>query len=271
MDLERYLQRVGYNGSLEPTLDTLHRLTAAQAQSIPFENIDVLLGRPIRLEPDALYRKLVLDHRGGYCFEQNGLLMEVLWRLGFQVRPLSARVRLGTPDRQVVVARSHLVLEVQVDDRCWITDVGVGSASLTCALRLVADQEQSTPHDVRRLQYQGDRWYHQVRRSGAWVDVYEFTGEAMPWIDRVMANWYTSTHPDSSFRRELKVAIARADGGRETLHNHELVRRERDGSAHVSDISDPDRLLDVLRERFGIDLPAGMRFALGERTAHSSM
>lgn len=257
IDLDGYFKRIGYQGARAPTVEVLHAITRAHAQAIPFENVDVLLGHPIELAPAALYRKLVVARRGGYCFEQNGLLLEVLTRLGFKVQPLSARVRLGTTNRSIDLPRTHLLLEVQLDGQPWITDVGVGSASLTCALRLVADVEQPTPHEPRRLARADGKWYHQIKRGGVWVDVYEFTGESMPLIDRAIANWYTSTHPQSKFRRDLLVALAQPDGRRVTLHNNEWARYTKDGTVERKDVSAPGRLLAALRENFGIALPAG--------------
>lgn len=240
-------------------LDTLHGITRAHAQAIPFENVDVLLGRRIELAPDALYRKLVVAQRGGYCFEQNGLLLEVLTRLGFDVHPLSARVRVGTTYRSVDLPRTHLLLKVRINDAYWITDVGVGAASLTRALRLKASVEQVTPHDRRRLQHVAHKWYHQILRGGDWQDVYEFTGEEMPLIDRMVGNWYTSTHPDSKFRKNLTAALAQPDGGRVTLHNHTLTQYDTHGRVEHTDLSKPQELLAALRAHFGIDLPAGTR------------
>ncbi len=262
MDLDRYFRRIGYTGPTTPTAATLHALTRAHAQSIPFENVDVLLDRPIRLGPDALYRKLVLAHRGGYCFEQNGLFLEVLRDLDFEARPLRAAVRIDEPDRSVPTGHTHLALEVRLDGESWLTDVGFGSSSLTRALRLVPDIEQVTPHDTRRLVQADGRWFHQILHGGTWTDVYAFAGESMPLSDRRIANWYTSTYPDSKFRHELMVAIALPDGGRATLHNHQLTLREADGSVRQRSIAGMPALLDVLRERFGIDLPTGTHFEL---------
>src|SRR5699024_2188846 len=151
-----------YDGPREPSVAVLHALTRAHTQSIPFENIDVLRGEPIRLELPSLYRKLVTARRGGYCFEQNGLFMAVLRAFGFTVRPLRAGVRLGEPDRSVAVGHTHMALEVNAEQRLWIADVGVGSASLTQALRFEVDTEQSTPHEPRRLVHADNRWFHQV-------------------------------------------------------------------------------------------------------------
>lgn len=259
VDLDGYFERIGYTGPHTASIDTLHAITRAHAQSIPFENIDVLLGRRIELAPAALYEKLVVAQRGGYCFEQNGLLFEVLTQLGFEVRPLSARVRVGVTDRDVNLPRTHLLLEVRIGDTGWITDVGVGAASLTRALRLEADTEQVTPHDRRRLQHVAGKWYHQILRDGVWQDVYEFTGETMPLIDRIVGNWYTSTHPDSKFRKNLAVALARPDGGRVTLHNNTLTRYGNEGPVEHMDVSAPEALRTALRAHFGIHVRADSR------------
>lgn len=258
-DLEPYFDRIDYHGSREPTLQVLHALTRAHAQSIPFENIDAFLGRPIRLDLESVFHKLVVSSRGGYCFEQNGLFMHVLTRLGFHVRPLRAAVRLGVTDRSLDVKHTHLLLEVRIDGETWLTDVGVGAASLTAALRLAADIEQTTPHDLRRLDRGNDRWYHQIRHGEAWVDVYEFDGSLMPLPDRVVANWYTSTCPDSKFRLNLFAARALPDGGRASLQNRVLTLRQADGTADTRILLDPDQLPDTLRKYFGIRLAEGTR------------
>lgn len=265
IDVGRYLERIGYDGPREPNVEVLHALTEAHTQSIPFENIDVLLGRPIRLETEALYRKLVVARRGGYCFEQNGLFMEMLLRLGFGVRPLSAGVRLAKPDRSMPVGYTHLILEVRLNGEAWLTDVGVGSTSLTRALRWTADTEQPTPHETRRLVQAAGRWFHQVLRGKKWVDIYEFTGATMPPIERTIASWYTSTHPDSTFRNSLSVALAGPEGRRTTLLNHALTLRQADGSTEKKTIADLDQLLKTLQNQFGIVLPPDTGFQLGRR------
>src|ERR1700704_2407859 len=106
-DLDAYFARIGYTGPRTPTLEVLQAITAAHTRSIPFENLDVLMGVPIHLEVDALFQKLVHGRRGGYCFEQNGLLFHVLGELGFHAVLLSARVRLLRP-RDFIPPRTHV-------------------------------------------------------------------------------------------------------------------------------------------------------------------
>lgn len=251
MDLDAYFERIDHHGSRAPTLAVLNAITRAHTTAIPFENLDVLLGRAIDLRPESLFDKLVSRRRGGYCFEQNGLLLWALERLGFAVVPISARVRIDRP-RDSIPPRTHVFLRVELEGESYLTDVGVGALSLTSALRLRHEGPQSTPHEPRRIAREGVRLFHQVGYGDAWHDVCEFTLEEMPFIDRVLGNWYTSAHPESHFKNRLIVARAADDGVRITLSNDELKVRDRDGRAHVTPIASHDHLLEVLAERFGL-------------------
>ena len=268
LNLDAYFARVGYRGPRIPSLDVLHALTAAHTQSIPFENLDVLLGRPIELDAPSLFRKLVTERRGGYCFEQNGLFLHVLGELGFDVEPLSARVRLQRP-RDYLPPRTHAFLRVTIDGEKWLTDVGVGGASLTSAIRFDTEGEQATPHEARRLIHEDGVSYHQIRYGSEWNDVYEYTEEQMPLIDRTVANWFTSAHPQSHFRNRLIAARALPDGRRLALLNRELNTRERNGTATTRVITLADELLTVLEESFGLHFPAGTRFGAAMEGDHA--
>lgn len=262
LDLDAYFARIGYDGPRTPTIKTLNGIASAHAQAIPFENLDVLLGRSISLEPETIFQKLVHQRRGGYCFEQNGLLLDVLRALDFKVVPISARVRWQQP-RDFTPPRTHLFLRVELDGESWLADVGVGGLSLTSAIRLIEDITQETPHETRRLVREDGRWFHQVLLSSEWADVCEFTLEEMPLIDRELANWFTSAHPQSHFRNRLLVARAAPYGVRHTLLNEELTIREADGHAHTRKLTSPDELISVLDEYFGLTFPPDTRFDRG--------
>ncbi|HEY4301666.1 MAG TPA: arylamine N-acetyltransferase [Candidatus Didemnitutus sp.] len=259
MDLPAYVDRVGLRLPLPPTVATLAALLAAHTRAIPFENLDVLLGREIRLDPDSLQRKLVRERRGGYCFEQNGLLLEVLRDLGFVAAPLSARVRLRQP-RDFMPPRTHLFVRVEIEGTTWLADAGIGSFSLTAPIRLVPDLAQTTPHETRRLVREGPLWFHQVRLGGEWQDVYDFTLEEMPPIDRELASWYTSTHPNSKFRLNLSVARADENGRRRSLLNREFTVRHPDGHGESRMLESPEDLRLCLAENFGLEFPGGTDF-----------
>jgi N-hydroxyarylamine O-acetyltransferase len=148
---------------------------------------------------------------------------------------------------------------VELEGDSWLADVGVGGLSPTAPLRLVPRVEQVTPHEPRRLVREDGRWFHQVWLGESWNDVCEFTLEEMPPIDREVANWFTSAHPQSHFRNRLLAARALDDGGRVTLLNRELTLRTRT-SADTTTVSDPDALLAVLSTHFALHFPAGTRF-----------
>lgn len=267
-DLSHYFERVAYRGPTAPTLANLDAIILAQLCHIPFENVDVLLGRSIDLDPARIEHKLLEQRRGGYCFELNTYFGHVLTALGFRVSSLAARVRLGP--RGVVAPRTHVFLRVELPEGPHLVDVGVGGLSPTSALRLELDSVQRIPHEPRRLVLEGE-WrglglrapdatlYHQVELDGTWQDVCEFTLEAMPELDREIGNWYTSAHPGSHFKNRLLVARA-TPRGRRTLLNRRFTRREPD-HVDVRDVATPAELVELLATEFDIQLPAGTRLS----------
>ncbi len=258
-DLDAYFARTGYTGPRTPTLATLHAVTLHHATSIPFENLDVLLGRGISLAPGAIFQKLVPDRRGGYCFEQNNLLLLVLRALGYRVTPIGARVRWQIP-RDVQPARTHLFLRAHLPEGDWLTDVGMGGASLTGAIPLEFDRELPTPHEPRRLVRDGDRMFHQLWTGTEWTDCCEFTLNEMFPIDCEVANWWTSASPASHFKGNVVIGRAGRDGTRKAVRGGEFThRRGAEILAHTAITSAP-QLLAILAEHFDLHFPAGTRF-----------
>lgn len=123
-EVEKYLERIGFEGPREVSLECLNRILVAHHRSVPFENIDVCdLDRPLDLSPDALFRKIVLEHRGGYCFELNGAFLYLLKALGFEVTPCYCRsIRNGA-----LGGISHRGVLVYLDGKTYFTDVGYGN------------------------------------------------------------------------------------------------------------------------------------------------
>ena len=146
LDLDAYLQRIGYDGPLDPSHATLAGLHRAHLAAIPFENLDLMLGRGVRVDFDSIQAKLVFANRGGYCYEQGQLFGAVLERLGYQVDRLLARVG---PDGEPVRPRTHLTLRVGADAGTWLADVGFGN-SPPGPLALRAPQPER-PAGTRRL------------------------------------------------------------------------------------------------------------------------
>jgi N-hydroxyarylamine O-acetyltransferase len=269
LDVDSYFARIGYAGSRQVSLATLNAIVDRHVQSIPFENIAILLGQPISIEVGAIEEKLVHRRRGGYCFEQNTLLLHVLEALGFSVSALSARTRYRRPERYGL-PRTHMLLRVELDGESYLADVGLGGFSPACALRLVVDQAQDTPHEPRRLVREGS-WLdltlhapdavllHQAYFGAAWHTLAELTLEHMPPMDREMANWYTSAHPGSHFREHL-IAARVTPNGRVTLQDDELTLRPRAGVAETRVLSTYDELLGALEEHFTLSFPPETRF-----------
>lgn len=249
--LAAYLGRIGLHAPLPPTVETLHRLARAHVCTLAFENIDVLLERRFEVDLDAVIAKLVVGGRGGYCFEHNVLMLAVLQALGFDARPLSARVRLGR-ERHEVPPCTHVFVETTVRGQRWYVDVGVGGFSCTAALRHEPGLRQATPHEARRIVPWQDGWLHQVDVDGRWLDVCEFTGASMPAIDREVAHWWVATHPRSHFRGRLLVARARADGGRDTLLDDRLRRRSPNGVVEEKVLTGPEEVSEALARVFDL-------------------
>ena len=197
-DLEAYFARIAYTGPRDVTLATLTAIHQHHARAIPYENLDVLLGRAISIDLAAIEQKLVHARRGGYCFEQNALLRDVLRSLGFPVTQLIARVRWQIP-ADVTTALVHMVLRVDLRDRAMIADVGFGSRSLITPLALEFDREQAGSIEPRRLIQRGTLVVHQTLHDGSWVDVYQFAPDPVPTVDFELGNWFTSTHPPVAF------------------------------------------------------------------------
>lgn len=255
LDLDAYLRRIGYAGGLAPTARTLADLHLAHATQVPFENLDILLGRPIRLDLESLQAKLVRDRRGGYCFEQNILFAAVLRRLGFRVTSLAARVRLGT---QRLLPRTHMVLRIDLDGVAYLADVGFGVDGPLLPVPLVEGEPCRQFARELRPARERDAWVLQARLGDGWEDLYAFTLEPHELVDYEVANYYVSTHPDSRFTQTLTVQRSTPEV-RYRLVNGELTE-ERGGVQTTRSVGGGDELLAVLADMFGLVFPTGTRF-----------
>ena len=234
--------------------------------AIPFENLDVLLPREIHLDDRTLEEKLINGRRGGYCFEQNGLLERVLRELGFNVRSLLGRVVLANPSQ--MPPRTHRLLLVEVDGERWIADVGFGGQTLTAPVRLLADAEQSTPHGVYRLICEGDEWTLQYSHHGHWQSMYVFDLGRQYAADYVMGNFWSAHWPQSHFRHHLLMCRHLPDGGKMTLTNFHFTHWDNAHVVEKIDLPDVPALYEALQTRFGLGVDdAKYGFTEGELAA----
>ena len=205
IDLEAYFQRIGYSGARTASLPTLEAIHACHTSAIAFENLSPLLRQPVLLDLPALQHKLVDAGRGGYCFEQNGLLRIVLAALGFQVTSLAARVLWGAP-KGVLTPRSHMLLMVHIDDVSYIADVGFGGSTLPTPIQLTPNIAQSTTHEPFRFIQSEDSYILQIYFARAWQSLYQFDLQPQYPPDYDVSNWHISTHPKSLFVNSLMVS-----------------------------------------------------------------
>jgi N-hydroxyarylamine O-acetyltransferase len=253
LDLDSYLARTGYAGPLEPTRGTLEGLHLAHATRIPFENVDVLLGRPIRLDLENLQAKLVRNKRGGYCFEQNALFAAVLERVGFRVTRLAARVRYGASR---LLPRTHMLLNVEAEGKAYVADVGFGADGLLLPLPLTVGVVTRQFDWSYRLTHEDGLWALSSRYRGDWRDLYVFTMEPQLGVDFEMANYYVSTHPESRFTRMLTLQLPTPEV-RHVLRGRQLTVAT--GQAEEIRTVCEVELPSLLRETFGIELEPGTR------------
>ncbi|WP_454726379.1 MULTISPECIES: arylamine N-acetyltransferase family protein [Cupriavidus] len=255
--LQAYLDHIGHPRPPAPGRAALDSLIAAHLARIPFENIDVLLQRPVHIGIDAVFGKLVAQRRGGYCFEHNTLLAAALRALGYGVTPLAARVRWQVPD-EVPTMQSHMLLRVEADHLSHIVDVGFGGPTPYRALPLppAADADASFPYRLAPLESGGAAFhqYHmEARGAEGWLRLYRFDLAPQQDIDYEARNWYTSTHPDSIFRNNLTAARSQGET-RLTLLNGDFSERAADGSVRRERLDTPAAVIALLAGRFGLAL-----------------
>jgi N-hydroxyarylamine O-acetyltransferase len=253
IDLQAYLQRIGWQGVARVDMPTLQAIVAAHVATIPFENLDPLLGLPVKLDRVALERKLVFEGRGGYCFEQNLLLEAALQAIGFEVSGLIARV-LWTRPEDAVTPQTHMLLRVELAGASWLVDVGFGGQTLVGVLRLQADVEQATRLEPFRLIRMDGEWRMQSRVRGQWLSLYRFDLRSVPLIDYVVANHYVSTHPDSNFVNHLNVARTTSDS-RLGLRDREFTVRRIGHEPERRALGSVAEIRRVLEQAFLIRLP----------------
>lgn len=248
--LDDYLARIHFVAVPTVSLDTLRTLHLQHNCTIPFENIEVVLPREIELSDEAIFNKLVVARRGGYCFEQNGLFERALREIGFEVRSLLARVVLSNPPH--MPPRTHRVLLVTLDNEQWIADVGFGGQTLTAPVRLQADIEQETPHGLYRLQQTGPDWILQFRHHDRWQSIYQFEMGPQYQADFVMGNFHSAHWPQSHFRHHLLMCRHLPDGGKLTLTNYRFTHWQ-DGRVQEEKIlPDARALYSLMQQRFGL-------------------
>jgi len=253
LNVEAYLKRINYRGTLTQTAETLRALQAAHLLTVPFENLSIHAGQPIVLEDDALFTKIVEEKRGGFCYEVNGLFAALLRALGFEVQMLSASV--ANAEGGFGPEFDHMTLIVKLEER-WLADVGFGDSFLEPLLL-----------DERGEQRQGSRAYR-IKPDGAhlimmqredaceWQPQYRFTLQPYEYTDYEAMCRYHQTSPQSHFTQK-RICSRTTETGRITLSEMRLIETSNRGARQERVLSGQEEYAAVLREHFGIVMAQG--------------
>ncbi len=258
-DVSAYLERIGYYGSLEPNIDTLRAVHRAHLFRVPFENLSIHYGQPIRLDEDALFDKIVRRRHGGFCYELNGLFARLLAELGYGVTLLNAQG--VNDDGSYAMEFDHLALLVACPgdgETRWLADVGFGDGPLE-PLRLVTETEQSQGDRAFKIRTEGSYLLlteQVVREEGRreWIKHYVFTLQPHEYADFFAACQYHSTSPKSMFTQKRLCTLFLPDG-RVTLSERQLILT-RDGVREAREIRE-DEVPQVLKTYFDVILENG--------------
>ena len=248
--LDSYFERINYRGSTEASEDTLRDIHTAHTLNVPFENLDVFYRRPILLDGVSLYKKIVEERRGGYCFEMNGIFSLVLQEMGFKVTNLLARV---TIDGIHYTTKTHQAILVEMGGNKWLADVGFGNDGIIAPLILEENTEQRQfAHTYRLITNPTLGYVLQKKKEDGYYSLYAFTLDECSPEDFLMSNHFTATFPESFFLTMRMCTMPTKDGRITLTDNHFKVVKNDDvldtPIAHDYEFSAP------LKEHFGLDL-----------------
>jgi N-hydroxyarylamine O-acetyltransferase len=253
MDITAYLSRIGYNESIKPDAQTLRELQRAHLLSVPFENLDIGQKRPIHLTEEALWHKIIVQKRGGFCYELNGLFARLLRAIGFGVTYLNARV--FNAEGKLGIDFDHLALLVRIpgEDGRWLADVGFGD-SFHEPLRLEERGEQIQGLRAYRLEQTADGYIvWQKNYDGSWERQYFFDLSPHRFPEEYeTACLYHQTSPRSSFTRASIISRATLEG-RVSLEDGWLILTQ-NGQREHKPIANREEYQALLRQHFGFVL-----------------
>ena len=264
--MKEYLKRIGFVGDgvldvpptkpkyadvppIKPDYVTLSELQYKHFLNVPYENLDILRNIPLSLEIKDLYEKIVVNKRGGYCFELNALFNWLLCEIGFKTTNYFARFLLDEP---TIPMRRHRVIRVDIDGVYYLADVGVGSITPERPLKLVENEET----EIRGLTYKLNKepflgWVLNLKKDGKWQKIYSFTEEQQLEVDYIQPNFYCQHSPDSIFNKENMVAI-RTETGKYTLDGN--VFKIIDNGKITKKEYPENEIPEILKKYFGIEI-----------------
>ena len=216
--LEKYFERIGlkYEEPYEPNLEHLIELHLAHNYTIPYENLDLLKGKKLSLDYDDLYEKFIINKRGGYCFEVNGLFGWLLRELGYNVTDYLGRYCRG--ETLEVPMRRHRILKVELPEGNYLADVGIGDKAQRYPLKMVEGVEQKDVDDIYKFEKDDFYGWKLMEKlpDGSWGVFFTFTEEPQAPTDFEMPSFWCERHPDSAFWK-IPIFCLKAERGMVTL------------------------------------------------------
>lgn len=253
MEPSTYLKRIGYLDPIEPDVQTLYGLQRAHLLTVPFENLDIGLKRPIRLDLESLWDKIIVRRRGGFCYEVNGLFAWLLKEIGFDVTYLNARVYNNSGE--LGIPFDHLALLVRIPNQTgrWLADVGFGD-SFNEPLDFEEPGEQIQGLRAYRLEPRSDGYATwQKNYDGSWERQYFFDLQPHSFpADYEAGCLYHQTSPNSSFTRNSIISRATSDG-RVSLESDWLILTQK-GKRSKRPVENEAEYSSLLKQYFDITL-----------------
>ncbi|MDF1882009.1 arylamine N-acetyltransferase [Sulfurimonas sp. MAG313] len=244
MNTSAYLKRLHLDINLNNDYKTLKTLHRAQAFSIPFENFNVQLKRPIPLDKESLFQKLIVEQKGGYCYELNILFYFLLQELGFETTLLIGRPLYGY--KNAIRPKTHMVLKVHIEGISYLCDLGFGGRGLIEPLELVYEKENEQFGDIFKLIPHTEGYELQCKIEDHWVPLYSFDLNAQNLIDYELANFFNRHSEDSRFTQQIICAMPTPEG------RILLLDKEFKSSHGRTEITSNEQYNSILKDNFGI-------------------
>ncbi len=251
-NIQKFFSRIGlpYDTKIENNFEFLKKVQFACVTHIAYENLDILDSKPLSLEADALFEKIVEQGRGGYCFEVNGLLSWFFKEVGFRVEDYFARFLRGEKE---IPMRRHRILAVECDDGRFFCDIGIGQPAPRYPVRIEAGVSQPQFDELYKFEKDEEfGWILYDLHEGQWRKFISFTEEIQYEVDFVQPSFYCEMHPSSPFNKVPMIAI-KTETGRKTLDDRTFKVFENGNLSHIEENIPDERFFDVLNNEFFIN------------------
>lgn len=257
MNVQKYLTRINYHGSLKPNSLLLKEIHHKHVEHIPFENINNYLGLPVSLELDALYAKIIMSKRGGYCYELNGLFHQLLLEMGFDTRLLAAKLY---DDENLLEHSLHAVIHVKLENQDWLLDVGYGSDGQLYPL-IINDQEQWQKDNLYKLSKNANEIIlSRFKVKTGWRRIMRINLDKIDLSFFNLRNLYHQENNESMFKRNFICSVYSENFSKSIKNLHySFIEGE---NTLLQTINEDRSFLNILERDFAIKISKDMSHAL---------